>query len=355
MRNRFCLIYVGLLFTLLLSSNRVFAKQDVGFVVDPVIPSTQLDYSKGFFYIETKPGEKQKLVVNVSSTQKEPITVSVGIDNAISTESGIIDFSEPNIKNRTLTEPLSDLVTIKEQKITLKDYETKEVTFELNPPSKPYKGIKWAALKFNAKDNSGDYVDEMVDVSNEYRIGIIISESKDIYNNGETLNLMDVGASLSYGRKVIQASIENPEPKTIENLTMRAKLIENKNGKIVKEKEVTNYAFAPNSTMPFIFDWGLGRLVGGEYKLTMYIFNDEKNWHLEKEFYLSSDEAKRINNASPVTITTPFWMKIVSIILFSYVVLVAIFIKRRQKNWFNLIEKKKKRIKSKYRKDAKGG
>lgn len=343
MKNKIYVTITSIMLMFILGIKFVSANDDVGFTVNPVIPNTQLDFSKGFFFIKTKPGEQQKLIVKLSNIQEEPITVKISVDDAISTEHGIVNFSQPLIVNETQKDPLSEIVKIEEEEVTIQGNETKDIVFEVNPPTNSYDGIKWAALRFTANDNNGEKVNKMVAVDNEYQIGLITSETGEDYNNGETLELLDVKAVLSNGRKVIEAQISNPEPKIVENLFIKAELIDKKDNKVVKTKDVNNYAFAPNSTMPFVFDWGLSNLVSGEYILKMNISNDENQWNLEKTFKLSEKDVKKVNDASPVKITTPKWMKITTVVLGIYVVISGIVIKVRQKKWQKEIKKSKKR------------
>lgn len=343
MKNKINIMVIGLMMIFILGIKPVLASDDVGFTVNPVIPNTQLDFSKGFFFIKTKPGEQQKLVVKLTSTQDDPISVKLSVDDAISTEHGIINFSEPVVTNETLKNPLSEIVKPEVDEVKLEGHETKDVVFELNPPTNSYDGIKWAALRFTASDNDGERVNQMVAVDNEYQIGLITSQTGEDYNNGETLDLLDVKAVLSNGRKVVEAQVSNPEPKIVENLSIKAELIDKRNNKVIKDKKVNNYAFAPNSTMPFVFDWGLSNLVSGDYILKMDISNDENQWNLEKNFKLSEKDVKKVNDASPVKIITPNWMKITTVGLGIYAVIVGGGIKMRQVKWKKEIKKNKKK------------
>ena len=339
----FKLISVLIVLLFIKSGNVVFAddEEKVSFSVNPVITGTQLDYSKSFFYVQTKPGEKQELVVKVSSLQKEPIDVEVSIDNAISTESGIIDFSEPELKNETLKNPINEILTTKENSITIENFETKDVVFELSPPAEHYNGIKWGAITF--KVSSGQEMTEMVRISNQYRIGVLVSESGDTYNNGQTMNLLETNAKLSYGRKVIEAAVENPEPKTIENLHMNAELIDKKTNEVLKTKKADNYAFAPNSTMPIVFDWGLSNLKAGDYLLKINFKNDENEWNLEDSFKLTGDQVQEVNSQSPVKLITPKWMKITVVALGLYTLITTVILVIRQKKWKKQVAKSKRK------------
>ncbi|WP_288394269.1 DUF3324 domain-containing protein [uncultured Vagococcus sp.] len=338
----YILLVVGALSLFFNISTTVHAQDNIGFSVSPVITGTQLDFSKGFFYVQTKPGEKQELVVKVTSMQEEPIDINISIDNAISQESGIIGFQEPVIKSDTLKNPISEILTTKEKKITVEGYETKDVVFELTPPAEHYDGIKWGIMTFNSKDNK-EKVNSLVSVSNQYRVGIITSENGEPYNDGQNLNLKEVRANLNRGRKVIEAAVENPDPKTVEDLEIDAKLLDKKSGKIIKESKVNNYAFAPNSIMPFVFDWGLSNLVAGEYILKMDISNNDNEWHLEEPFKLTENQVKKVNDQSPIKITTPTWMKVTTIVLGTYVVIVSVILKIRQNKWKKIVTRNKKR------------
>ena len=324
-------------------------QNDVGFYVTPVTPATQLDLSRSFFYVKTEPEKEQILKVNVTNTTKEEKTIEINIANAMSTENGQIDFQEVLVKETSLKNSVEELITTKDKEITLKSDETKTVEFSMKPSKDHYEGVKMGAITF--KNKSGEEANGMVSVYNSYKIDVVLSENGDDFRNGEVLKLKKVGPELNKGRKVIQAEIQNPESKLVRNLEIKAKLIDKKNNKEIKNIHTIDYGLAPNSVLPFIFDLGLSNIKPGEYKVKMTITNVDNQWDLEKDFKINNEQAKKLNDESPFRINTPQRVKFLSILLgISVVVIIIILIKRKNKWQKESKHRKSRRKKGKKRK-----
>lgn len=306
-----------------------------------VQPQTQLDHSKDYFYIQTKPGEKQQLQIELTNTSDEEVRVKMVVKDAISTENGKIAYGDPLIKDETLINPISEIVVPEEKEVTLKGLEKKMVTLNVNPPAEHYDGAKIGAVTLISEDS--EKLENMVKVESGYRIAIVTSESGEDFNSGTMLDLIDVKPTLVDGRKVVQAAIQNPEPQSVEAVEIEAEMINAKTKEVVKKTKVSNYAFAPNSTLPFIFDWGLSNLEPGNYQMKMKAKNAQHEWTMEKDFVITGAQASKLNEESPFRIVTPTWMKVTSIALGVVTIIVGIILFIRNKKWRKDVQRSKKR------------
>ena len=349
------LLLIGLALLIVLIPQKAFAaKEDgnVGFTVTPVIPSTQLDVSRSFFYVKTEPGVKQELEAKLVSTSKEKIKVEVLIENGTSTESGKIGYGKPLVEEKSLKDPISKLVKSDVKEVELEPFETKTVKLTLTPPKEHYEGVKFGAVQFRTKEGKQD---DILDVYNAYQVGIVTSESGDSYHDGETLNLIEAKATLSNGRKVVQANLQNPEPKIVDKLLIKAELIDTKSKETIKKSEMEDFALAPNSILPFTFDWGVSNLKPGDYEVKMKISNNDHNWDLSKRFKISSKEAQSINEKSPYRIKTPKWMKITAIVMEIVVVADGVYLINRNTKWRKEEKALSRKSKKRNRKKKKEG
>lgn len=306
-----------------------------------VQPSTQLDYDRDFFYVQTKPGENQTLEIELTNTSDEEISVTAIVTDAISTETGDIGYGVPLIKNETLINPISEIVVPEEKTVVLKGFEKRMISLNLTPPANHYEGVKIGAVTLTTEGDQK--VDGMVKVESGYRIAIVTSENGDDFNSGSSLDLIDVKPTLVDGRKVVQAAIQNPEPQSVEGVEIESELINKKTKEVVKKSKVSGYSFAPNSTLPFIFDWGLSNLEAGEYTVTMKAKNHEHEWDMKKDFTITANQAKKINDDSPFRIVTPLWTKITAITLGVATVIIGVVLTLRNKKWQTEVLKSKKR------------
>ncbi|MGM0218052.1 DUF916 and DUF3324 domain-containing protein [Enterococcus sp. AZ126] len=349
------LIVVSCVIVSLVSTREVYAKDEnnLGYVVTPLQPNTQIDMEKSYFYIKTVPGETQTLQVRVASTKKEEVHLKIYGVNAMTSNSGTINYTEDlTNKDDTLKEPLTSLVKVETPEITVGNFEEKTVNIQVTAPKEHYEGVKMGAIvvglipdKKKQKGMSTEY---------NYKIGLITAENGDEFTNGKTLKLNTVKAAIFHGKKMVLASLQNPEPKVIDNLNIVVTMTEKESGKAIKEKTVQNYKLAPNSHFNFELDWGINDLPSGTYTLKMDAKNYDEEWHLSKDFKITNEESKEINASSVFKIKTPTWLKVVSIVMAitSLALMGTLFYRRKkwEKAWKRLRIAKKKKKKNKNKK-----
>ncbi|WP_207695824.1 hypothetical protein DOK67_0001460 [Enterococcus sp. DIV0212c] len=305
---------------------------NLGYTVTLVQSSTQIDPSKSYFYVKTTPGETQTLEVRIKSTKKENVQLKIYGTNAITGDGGTIEYSNDKTHyDSTLKEPITSMIKVQTPEITIGNYEEKTVKIQLTPPKERYNGVKMGALVFaldQGKNNKNGVSTEF-----SYRVGLITSESGDEFNNAQTLNLNAVKASIKRGKKMVLANLQNPEAKVLENLNIVATMTKKGSDKVVKRKTVDNYSMAPNSVFDFEIDWGIDALPSGTYTLNLDIANEYQEWQLSKEFTITNQQAKKMNEESAFKIITPTWLKGATIFLSLGTILIMLVLLVRRKKW----------------------
>jgi hypothetical protein len=336
-------------------SNKALAKEEedpsgFGYTVSAVLNSKQIDPEVSYFYIQTTPNEEQQLKVKVQSTQKEPVKIKVYTTNAITAGNGRIEYTDDaKLLDTSLTVTMSSLLEVETPSITVENFEEKEAVFKLKPPAENYEGVKMGALVFELDDSEGKGA-----VSNKfaYRVGIITSENGDDYRDSKTLNLLEAKSTLLRGKKVVLSTLQNNEPKILSNLEINAEVKEKGSNKVLKKKKVNDYSLAPNSHLDFEIDWGTAAVKAGTYTLVMNANNGYSEWAFEKEFTITGEQAKKMNEESGFKIITPFWIKVVAIL--SFVLLgVVLLLLRARRNKFEAEWKKRRKRKKRKKKGAK--
>lgn len=290
-------------------------KNEVGFTVEPILTDEQIDPSKGYYFIPVVPGEETTLKLNVKSTIKEPRTVNISVEDAYTNQNGQIDYNGTNVKrDKSLKNSLSEITNVSDKEITVKELETKTITITVNSPSKHFDGVKVAAICVTKKDSKNE--ETGINTSYGYRVGIMITEDKDIdYNNSETLNLLNVIPTVHQGKRVIQSTFQNPEPKILNNLTVETKLRKKGSNEVLRKRTTSDMRMAPNSQFDFATNWGIDPIKPGTYILSIKAASNEKEWTWEREFTIGDKEAKKINEEASLTITYPSWVPVVVILL----------------------------------------
>ncbi|OJG75684.1 hypothetical protein RV12_GL000023 [Enterococcus quebecensis] len=307
-------------------------ENNLGYTVTLVQSNTQIDPNKSYFYVKTTPGEAQTLEVRIKSTKKDPVHIKIYGTNAITGDGGTIEYSDDKTYyDATLKDPITSMIQVQTPDLTIGNYEEKTVEIQLTPPKEMYDGVKMGAIIFaldqEQKEKSG------VSTEFSYRVGVITAESGDEFNNAQILNLNSVKASIKRGKKMVLAKLQNPEPKVLENVSIVATMTKKDTAEVVKRKSVENYSMAPNSVFDFEMDWGIAALPSGTYNLKLDASNDYQEWQLSKEFIITNEQAKKMNEESVFKIITPDWIKGTTIFLIAVNGLIMLTILFRRKNW----------------------
>ncbi|WP_430606654.1 hypothetical protein IGJ55_002753 [Enterococcus sp. AZ170] len=284
-----------------------FAEEDpIGFTVEAQQSVTQLDKEKDYFYIKTTPGVEQQVKVTVTGTSEEPVKVKVSTVNGSTSEAGTIDYS-PGVKSdSSLKDSIEEITTIDSPEFELKKGEVKTVSITIKPPIDSYEGIKLGTIYFE-REQTEEQKKQAIKSSYSYRIGLLLSESDEEYSNSKQLNLIEVKPELKRAKKTIQVTLQNPEPKMIADFSLTASVVEEKSGKVVKKKQLKEGAMAPSSQFSYAIDWGLDPIPAGNYLVKIDAESRYDQWHLEKKFTISAEQAKKMNDETLYKLTLPEW------------------------------------------------
>ncbi|MGX7264612.1 DUF916 and DUF3324 domain-containing protein [Enterococcus crotali] len=350
--NKFiCLVLLAGLFIFLFPTHSMAESENLGYSVQAILNGKQIDPTKSYFYVQTTPGEEQELTVIVKSTQVEPVNVKVYVEDAFTGNKGTVEYTtDKKLLDKTLSDPMSSILKVETPSMTVEKAEAKEAKFTLTPPKEHYAGVKMGTLVFELDDS-----DDNSTMASQfaYRIGILTSESGEDYENAQTLNLLDAKSLLLRGKKMILATLQNPEPKVLSKLAITAELKNKKNQKVIKTEKVENYALAPNSKFDFEMDWGTSDIEAGTYVLSLVAKNTHGDWSFEKEFIITGDQAKSMNEESGFKIITPLWIKVTTIVCLVFMVGATGVLLLRRKKMETEWERRRKRKKRKKKKEGK--
>lgn len=287
---------------------------DVGFAVEPIQTATQIDAKKGFYFIKVVSGEKQELTLKIRSTNEKPATVKIYVKNAYTNQNGAIDYdSEDYQRDPTLNDSIEEITTVSEKEVTVQNYEEKTVTLTVTPPKDSFTGVKGGTIcVMNAKTSK---VDEGLRSTFGYRIGLLVTEDSETYDDGATLELLNVFPTVHQGKRVIQARMQNPESKVLKDLTIETKLYKKGQKELLKKRTITNMRMAPNSQFDFATNWGIDPIKNGDYLLRVRATSGTNTWTWEEAFSVGDKQAKQMNEEASFTLTYPRWVPLAVLLL----------------------------------------
>ena len=312
------------------------AQNPAGYTVESVIPDNQVDKEKTYYHLKMVPEQAQTIQVKVISMQKEPVKVKLAVHDAVSSEVGAIDYAAEKPKlDKSLKDPITSFVKIKgdQKEITVQNFEEKIVEYEIQMPKEAYAGVKLGSLRFlregeDNKENQSGLIPEYARV-----IALMLTEDEDTFNHGAELHLKNVQLSLSNGRKVIAANIQNDQPKVLQKMTINGQVKEKGKSEVLAKHEMEDFSVAPNSNFNFEIPLGVERFLPGTYVFTGEAKGDGKTWKWEEEFTVGEKQAEKINEETVFKLQVPKWVPWVALGLVVALIGLGIFLSYRQKQW----------------------
>lgn len=307
-------------------------ENDVGFAVEPVQPSTQIDSQKGFYFIKVEPGKPQELSIKIRSTNVTPATVKIYVKNAYTNQNGVIDYDNEDYKrDATLKDSVEELTSVSEKEVTVKNYEEKIVKIKITPPDEKFTGVKGGTICIMKADSSE--AKEGLSSTFGYRVGLLLTEDSEVYNDGSSLNFLSARSTVHQGKRVIQARMQNPESKVLDDLMIETKLYKKGSREVLKKRTANNMRMAPNSQFDFSTNWGIDPIKSGTYTLQIRAQSGTNTWEWKKDFTIGEKQAKKINEEASFTITYPEWIPIVVVLLGITSILLIGCLYVRSKKW----------------------
>lgn len=278
----------------LLSEISVFAEERVGFSVEAQLPENQLNEKNTFFDLRVEPGQEQELETIVYNHGNEEITVHVSLYDASTNSNGLVVYEEQEELDSSLKQPVTEIVTLEQDKITIPAGESTVVTASVTVPEEPFEGIKLGGLHFEKVPEETAEAEKGVTIQNKYAyvIGLQLSESDE--KVAPELHLNSVEPTLVNHRTAVVANLQNSQPVLMRNVTIDAKVFEEDETEAIKELHQENVNIAPNSNMDVVIDWENQPLTAGNYRLELQASDGTNEWEWEEKFTIS-EEAKTLN------------------------------------------------------------
>lgn len=337
------LIFVGCILIMgsFLFSSVSYAEEEpqggAGYTVESIIPENQVDKNYTFFYLKTIPEQSQTIEVKVTSTQKDPVTVTVAVHDAVSSSIGEIDYAQPKPKlDKSLTNPITSFVKVKDgvKKVTVANFEEKIVGFEITPPKEAYPGVKLGSIRFLREAEESDTKQTGLVPEFARVIAVMLTEDEEDFDHGAELHLKKVDLTLFNGRKIIAANIQNDQPKVLQEMTIKGKVTRKGEKEVLVEQEQSNFAVAPNSNFDFQLPLGIERFTPGTYIFTGEATGDDRTWKWNEEFTVGKKQADNINDETVFKVNVPAWVPGTAAGLLVALIGLIAYLVRRQHQWF---------------------
>ncbi|WP_143463430.1 DUF916 and DUF3324 domain-containing protein [Levilactobacillus enshiensis] len=330
------LMMLGVIFTFGGLAQSTAHAEGVGYSVAASLPKNQDDKSVTYFALRVKPNQQQKLKVVITNSSKKKANFEYGVNQAITNNNGVIDYSNANPKlDNSLKVGIKDVIVDKKvQKITIPAKTSKVVSLTYKMPAQKINGMILGGFYVRKMNVSNGQSSKGVNIRNQfaYVIGVRLRESSAYVGPNMKLNDVKAGQINSYNQ--VQANLQNPEPGIMSDLKVKAKVTKQGESKTVLSNEKDNMAMAPNSNFNYSIPWGDTKLQAGDYTLTLDASaKGGYTWHFVKNFTITQAQINSLKNK----INTPqqknyFWWFVAGgiLILLLIAIIVYLLLKRRR-------------------------
>ncbi|MBO1137584.1 DUF916 and DUF3324 domain-containing protein [Enterococcus faecalis] len=327
--KKLLLIFISVVTVLTLGSKKVCAEENKtfgGYTVEGIPNENQIDPSVGYYYLHEEPGKKDTIKIKLINTGNERKTLKIRLTDANTNENGVITYTE---QQETKKNPISKILSIDKDEVTLNPGETLEKQIDLHTPEDKFEGIKLGGIYVTEKRDTKQSKGFSLENVYSYTIGVAISNSSEnkIKNNID-VSLGKIDTVLNDGRKVVKANLENIYPYIFGEAKITTKITKKENNNFKKERKIENAKIAPNTFMPVTVDWGKDEIKPGKYLLEMKVNTKEKEWNFKKEFEIKENVAKTLNKNTVFKVRMPKWyiqVRIILLVLLVFLMLLSIW------------------------------
>ncbi|WP_244321085.1 DUF916 and DUF3324 domain-containing protein [Enterococcus casseliflavus] len=295
--------------------------QTGGFTIEGLPNDHQIDENVSYFYLHEDPSEEDTLDLKLINASNKEITLNVLVTDANTNSNGIIDYSGDLENHSVLKTPLSSILKPESNEVKVPANSEVVTRLNLKMPSEEQEGVILGGINVSEKQEEIENNEQKkgtISVGNTYAytLGVALTNDNevDLYRN-EAVELDDVKPELFDGRKTVKAMILNPRPYIFSEASVSGKILRKGTNKLVIEKTMNDVSIAPQSTLPFMFDWGKKELVPGKYIFKGTVSSGERKWNLEQEFEIKAEQAKEINGESVFKVHVPQWLLALSLLL----------------------------------------
>ena len=333
-----CLLSIGF------NGNQVQASE-MKFGVNIILPENQRGNIVGHFDMLMEPGSQQVIEIEIVSVSDEPITVLIEVANAVTDSAGVVHYQPQQgrevPRDETLVFAFKDMATMKTSRIHLEPRETVRVPITIKMPEEHFDGVVAGGFGITQEfdlEAAREETKEMIIHVLSFEVPVIIRQNETRIS--PDLNLVDAYASQRNWRNIVAAHLQNPERMFINQMNIYARVTPTDSNETLFEQFVESRQMAPNSNFIFSIPLNGERFTSGDFLLHMEVDSENGRWSFVREFHITSEQARTLNEMDVSIVRTPLWIFIATgggVLFVVFVVYMTIFKRKSKKTTENAI------------------
>lgn len=343
MKKLMCLFGVigGLVFMSLTSGQiqAADANAEVQYSVNKINPGQEVDASSPFFDLKAKAGTTRQIQARIYNPTDKEITVKTRLLTTFTNDSGQIAYTQtakrydPSLKYRF--DQIASLARGSD-KVTVPAKSNRVVRATINIPKNFDNGVILGSWYFEKTGQGTNTATKGVNINQKYSYALAVKlTAKEIAQPKLTLGKVTPG--LRNYRKVVLATIRNPEPAVVSELKLTTKVTKKGSTKVHYQNESDHLIMAPNSSFTYPTFLDDQKMRAGDYTLTVTATTTDskwskKTWRWTRDFTITSEQARQNNQkakndpAAPISI---WWYVLIVVVIAGLSAGIVYFIMKR--------------------------
>lgn len=266
-----------------------------GFIYEIKKPENQRG-DAGYFDLRMQTGQQQTVQILLKNPSDKEITVEANLNGAKTNMNGVIEYGPTNLKNdASLKYDFIDIVKAPET-VTIPANSEKNLDIAISMPETSLDGKIVGGIQLKKTDSEEDKAQQKgANVVNKYAyvIAMVLSE-----NDNEVkpeLELNNVYPGQANYRNVVYADISNIKANFLDNLSIEAQIMTDKNDEVLYETKKASMRMAPNTNITFPISMAGEKMVAGKYRAHILATSGDQKWEWTEEFDITNEEADKFN------------------------------------------------------------
>lgn len=298
---------IGLLGTIIMSfgivtqqSNAAVQRETGDYLVEYVAPKEQVSAVR-YYDVLYKPDTKHEIEAQVVNLKNKKITVHTSLNTTLTSMSGDFESSQnKSLFDKSMAYPFSELGVFsngkKNQAITLKPNETKNIKMTIQSPKKAYNGVihgSWDFIEYS-KVQKGAFTSNYA-----YSIGVQLQGTQ--LKSDPKLSYVDTIPMAKNHFPIMGIGIRNSGMMYLTKANVKATVRRKGFLKSSHEKIQSDVRIAPNTLYRIPIEWNYDTLKAGEYEVDVQINGENyynktpMNWHFTKTFTVTKNQVSALD------------------------------------------------------------
>ncbi|WP_157454539.1 DUF916 and DUF3324 domain-containing protein [Carnobacterium maltaromaticum] len=324
---------IGMMSTLLLIFVApVVQAGGMNFTVEPLFNEHQIAENQSHFEMKVEPNSSEKVSIQITNGSDKDKKFSLQINNATTSNNGEISYEKKlNVPDDSAQVDLQTIATLPHE-LSLKGGESRIVDISFEIPEQTFEGVILGGLQVMEQNEGTEQADEKISFKNKYSfiVPIVIYET-DAQLKAD-VKLKKVFPTLTNAYPSLEIQLQNPVATTLPTKDVTVKITPKNKKEVLKEQQLKEVTFAPNSTWNNQLDWEKEEFKAGDYTAHIKIKSEYGDWKWDKDFTIAGTKAKELNKkAVGIKSENSSIFLIVGILLMFLVTIVLMYMLTKEK------------------------